>query len=148
MSANPSWFSVPTASTNFQPRETSPTDLLGQMVAASISVVPRGKPTLTARSKHRHLDYYQNYCQTILTGFNRLQKFKTAEAIEVHAFFETTDPKLWGKPHRGKPDMTNILKGVEDALIHDDSQVWSEVARKLWAPESRMEIRLYGVETF
>jgi len=66
----------------------------------------------------------------------------------VHAFFETSDPKLWGKPHRRKPDMTNILKGVEDALIYDDSQVWSEVGRKLWAPESRLEIRLYGVETF
>ncbi len=90
----------------------------------------------------------------------------------------TADESLWGKrwwsaqPLRGHPDLTNLLKGAEDAIktwrqfkmvgpkgakvktlhkhwpgvIEEDSQVCDGFPRKRWGPEDAVEIRIYAVE--
>lgn len=37
-----------------------------------------------------------------------------------------------GKPHRVKPDGDNLLKSVQDALLKNDSMVWSCSIEKRW----------------
>lgn len=37
-----------------------------------------------------------------------------------------------GQPHRQKPDVDNILKGLMDSVFDDDAHVWDIAARKVW----------------
>ena len=38
-----------------------------------------------------------------------------------------------GQPHTQKPDIDNLLKAFMDALLKDDSHVWTVTASKGWA---------------
>lgn len=103
-----------------------------------------GKPTMTAKSKF-YLDKYWTFCDEIRLGFNRIAKFQSCEKLWVYAYFGTDDESLWRTPHDKKPDSTNILKGVEDALLIDDSK--NEVfCTKLWWPINEIKVNIYGVQ--
>ena len=56
---------------------------------------------------------------------------------------------LVGKPHVKKPDSSNVLKAVEDALNgvvwHDDSQIAHLTAQKIYSLEPRVVVRVYEV---
>lgn len=45
-----------------------------------------------------------------------------------------------GTPHCQKPDIDNLCKSVLDALLKDDSHVWSIRAEKYWGDEGSIEI--------
>lgn len=50
---------------------------------------------------------------------------------------------LDGQPHQQKPDCDNLLKAVMDALLEDDSVVWSIAGiEKRWAQEGRIVVRI------
>jgi Holliday junction resolvase RusA-like endonuclease len=57
--------------------------------------------------------------------------------------------ELNGKPHVKKPDVSNILKAVEDALNgivwHDDSQIAHLTAHKVYSLEPRVVVRVSEV---
>ena len=62
----------------------------------------------------------------------------------IKAYFD------WGKTHRTgphtlKPDSSNVLKGVEDALFENDEMIWKTETTKLWADGSvaRTEIEWF-----
>lgn len=56
---------------------------------------------------------------------------------------------LNGKPHVKKPDASNVVKAVEDALNgivwHDDSQIAHLTARKVYSLEPRVVVRVSEV---
>lgn len=41
--------------------------------------------------------------------------------------------ELFNKPHKQKPDIDNLVKGVMDALFKEDSHVHTIYAKKTWA---------------
>lgn len=45
-----------------------------------------------------------------------------------------------GKPHQQKPDASNLLKALEDALRTDDERIWDPHPRKFWARKGRIVI--------
>jgi len=57
--------------------------------------------------------------------------------------FHLPMPKSWskkkraamlGKPHQQRPDISNLLKAIEDALYRDDSTIWNyRGLTKLWS---------------
>ena len=56
----------------------------------------------------------------------------------------------WGKTHRSgphtqKPDASNVLKAVEDALFENDEMIWKTETTKLWADggQARTEIEWF-----
>jgi Holliday junction resolvase RusA-like endonuclease len=58
-------------------------------------------------------------------------------------------PKSWsllhkqamvGGPHRQRPDLDNLLKGLADAVYEDDSVIDSCCIAKVWAIEGYIEI--------
>lgn len=58
-------------------------------------------------------------------------------------------PKSWsqskkrqmvGQPHRAKPDLDNLLKGLGDALYGDDSVIAEIKVAKLWANGGSIQI--------
>lgn len=59
-------------------------------------------------------------------------------------------PKSWskkkkkaleGKPHQQTPDIDNLIKAFLDALLDDDSSVWSVHATKHWAVEGKIVVK-------
>jgi len=47
---------------------------------------------------------------------------------------------LWDKPHTQTPDLDNLLKALCDAVMLNDSKVWSVRAEKRWAYQGAIEI--------
>lgn len=47
---------------------------------------------------------------------------------------------MLGKPHTIKPDLDNLLKAICDAVLMDDSRLWSIHAEKRWSPSAGIEI--------
>ncbi len=78
-------------------------------------------------------------------AFNRTGKFLSCSRIEIVAYFSTADHTLWGRPHTPRPDATNILKGVEDALLTEDSAN-SVDCEKFWAKDDSIVVILYDVQ--
>lgn len=68
-----------------------------------------------------------------------------------HATFHIKMPKSWSKkkkaemnmkPHQVKPDTSNLLKSLEDALRPDDEKIWEVSASKRWAETGRVYVDL------
>jgi len=65
-------------------------------------------------------------------------------------------PKSWSKkkkaqmigtPHRSRPDISNLIKALEDALYLDDSIIWNYGSlTKLWGNRGCISIN-YGITT-
>jgi Holliday junction resolvase RusA-like endonuclease len=43
-----------------------------------------------------------------------------------------------GKPHTQKPDVDNLCKAFNDAVLDDDSAVWSQWGEKIWGDEGKI----------
>lgn len=66
------------------------------------------------------------------------------------ATFYIPMPKSWskkkreamrGERHQQKPDLSNLVKAVEDALLVDDCKIWKyKDIEKRWADEGSIEI--------
>jgi len=64
--------------------------------------------------------------------------------------FNIQMPKSWsknkkammsGQPHRQTPDLSNLLKALEDAIFLDDSCIWNYASlTKRWSYEGDIEI--------
>ena len=64
-------------------------------------------------------------------------------------------PKSWsirqkslmnGKPHKQTPDLSNLLKSLEDALRKEDKEIWDVHASKRWGETGL--IRIYSPTDF
>ncbi len=53
---------------------------------------------------------------------------------------------LAGQPHRVKPDVDNLLKGILDALFLNDSCVWCAHAEKWWCNEGQEPHAILSLE--
>jgi len=115
---------------------------------ASLFIRAMGKPTMTQASKNTKkaaVEYLTIFCPKILAGFNRAAKFVCCESIVITAYFETNNNNLLGLRYDGgKPDATNIQKGIEDALLIDDSRNDAACSRR-WGSRDRIDIQLFGV---
>lgn len=61
-----------------------------------------------------------------------------------HVTFILPMPRSWpekkksemdGQPHRQKPDVDNLMKGLMDAVFHEDCAVWDARVSKYWGRE-------------
>jgi Holliday junction resolvase RusA-like endonuclease len=52
-----------------------------------------------------------------------------------------------GEPHTQRPDASNLVKTVEDALngiiYEDDAQVWHITAKKVWSNTGKTEVQFF-----
>jgi len=51
-----------------------------------------------------------------------------------------------GKPHKQTPDLSNLLKSLEDALRKEDKEIWDVHASKRWGETGL--IRIYSPTEF
>lgn len=77
------------------------------------------------------------------------KKFELPDSFAVE--FVIPMPKSWstrqkslmnGKPHMQTPDLSNLLKSLEDALRKEDKEIWDVHASKRWGTEG--QIRIYS----
>jgi Holliday junction resolvase RusA-like endonuclease len=74
-------------------------------------------------------------------------RIELPDAFSVRFFFAM--PKSWSKsaktayryePHQQRPDLDNVLGGLMDACLKNDSSVYEVQASKWWDTESGIEI--------
>lgn len=129
----------------------------GERILIYYSGKPFGKPTMTHSDKwrdpprppvQRWWDYKAGLMAAAMEqGFSPHMEI---EAIGFVAFFKM--PKSWskkkkekmnGKLHKSKPDLSNILKGIEDALtVKDETIAILTGCSKHWAPDDALSIIL------
>jgi Holliday junction resolvase RusA-like endonuclease len=105
-------------------------------------VIPMGAPRMTRADKWKKREVVLRYfaMKNILQLQANLMKYEMGETLNVVFFLPM--PDTWsnkkkeamnGLPHKQKPDTDNLVKGIKDSLLKDDSVVWKEQAEKRWA---------------
>lgn len=88
------------------------------------------------------------FCDDLRASFKLkpMHKFKRAGQVRITAVFMTDSSEKFMMPHKEKPDASNILKGVEDALIENDESVYHVDVAKQWGPVDLIQVELQDVE--
>jgi len=109
-------------------------------------ITPMGKPRMTRSDKWKKRDCvlrYRAYKDEI-----RLRGVSVPEA-SAHITFVIPMPASWSKkkrqsmngmPHRQRPDIDNLHKGLLDALFTEDCQVWDHWITKVWGEQGAIII--------
>lgn len=114
-----------------------------------IEGAPIGKPRMTKRDKWMQRPCVQRFwvwkkkAQAALNGrsIGGLLKFTIHAQIPMPKSWPEKKKQLKNtKPHDAKPDLDNICKAVQDALLEDDSKVCELVASKRWCLEERARV--------
>jgi Holliday junction resolvase RusA-like endonuclease len=108
-------------------------------------IEPVAKPRMTQRDRWKkrpcvlHYRAFKDKC--------RVHRVELPQPCKV--VFHIPMPRSWkafdrdvmdGLPHIQKPDLDNLLKGLCDAVLLDDSKVWSVHAEKRWSRRAGIEI--------
>jgi len=117
-----------------------------------IEIVPVAKPRMTRRDRWRRRPgvlAYRAYCDEL-----RLRRVWVPECGACVTFVLPM-PRSWSQarrrqqvdqPHRCKPDLDNLVKGLLDALYEDDSCVHDLCARKRWGKKGWLIVAMDGLE--
>jgi Holliday junction resolvase RusA-like endonuclease len=108
-------------------------------------ITPLGKPRMTQRDKWK-----QRPCVMRYRAFKDQCREAGIELGEkVSVIFVLPMPKSWSKkkkdemrdqPHQQKPDIDNLQKALFDAVLEDDSGIWSVNCSKFWGDTAFIEI--------
>lgn len=80
---------------------------------------------------------------------NLFQGYQKTLPVPCRMVFTIAMPEGWtakkklaqnGQPHLQMPDLDNLIKATIDALLKQDSYVWSFQAEKRWGYEGSIEI--------
>ena len=105
------------------------------------------KPRMTRRDKWLNpprppVERYRNFAEALLLmarseGYDPEADIITGIRFKAYLRIPASWGKkkkkaLRGKPHMQKPDTSNILKGIEDALMAKDETIYYVEGKKLW----------------
>jgi Holliday junction resolvase RusA-like endonuclease len=115
------------------------------------SITPVAKPRMTQRDKWKDpprpaVAKYRAFCDEALLIHRIILPHEGA-----HITFGLPMARSWskarkaahdGEKHQQSPDLSNLVKALEDACYLDDSVIWHYGSlRKVWAREGYIEIR-------
>ena len=118
----------------------------------TFNVIPMGKPRMNkadAWKKRPCVLKYWAYKDELLL---QVGKFVMPES-DFRVVFYLPMPKSWSKkfkltminkPHKQKPDVDNLLKGLMDCLCKEDKFIWDVRVTKLWGDEGQIDIYSIG----
>lgn len=115
-----------------------------------IPITPVSKPRQTKSDVWKKRPVVMKYRKFAdeLRAFCKKHNFVPGEELEME--FHIPMPKSWskkkkaemeGKPNRSRPDSDNLAKAVLDALLPEDSTVWSLNIIKRWSREGYIDLR-------
>lgn len=103
-----------------------------------------GKPRMTQRDKWKKRPVvlrYRAWCDAARASVGCMEKTTLIYPVKMTVLIFLSCPASWsrkkqleynGRPHTGKPDVDNVVKGVMDALFTNDSFVFKVMAEKYW----------------
>lgn len=110
------------------------------MKQIKINIEPNTKPRMTQADKWKQrpcVVQYRNFCDELRA---KTAGFQLSDNYSI--LFRISMPKSWSKkkrdlmrnkPHQETPDLDNLLKAVNDALLEQDKIIYQICATKLWA---------------
>lgn len=125
---------------------------MSRLPLAPLAVSPVAKPRMTRRDKWAQrpsVVRYRAYCDALRAELRAIPGAQLPEELEV--VFVLPMPASWskrkraqhlGQPHRQRPDIDNLVKGLMDALLDEDAHVWSVNARKVWGADGAVRLAL------
>lgn len=111
-----------------------------------IDIDPVAKPRMTRRDKWAERPSVMRY-RAYKDALNL--KFKGTLGDTISMTFIIPMPDSWSKkkkiemnetPHQQKPDIDNLIKGFLDALLEEDSHIYSIEASKFWGYKGKIVI--------
>ena len=117
----------------------------------ALPVVPVAKPRMTRQDKWKQRKCVMKYRAYKDELRLRLKPYGDIDLNFSGVRFVIPMPPSWsmkkraemiGQPHTQKPDVDNLLKGLMDALLEDDSGVHTISVQKVWGEEGGITIRL------
>jgi len=112
-----------------------------------IPVIPCPAPRMVQSDKWR-----KRPCVLRYRAFkDDLRRYITEVPVPLRITFILPMPESWSekkkanhfhKPHQQKPDIDNLVKAFMDALLDDDSHVWSVKAEKYWGKEGSICVKV------
>lgn len=109
------------------------------------AIEPCPKPRMTRRDKWK-----KRLCVLRYWAFKdkcRVHRVQLPQPCRV--VFHMAMPKSWsaakrehmdGQPHAAKPDLDNLIKGLWDAILKEDSHLSSVTAEKRWSLKPGIEV--------
>ena len=105
-----------------------------------VQIEPNTKPRMTQADKWKQrkcVIQYRNFCDELRA---KTAGFQLSDNYTIT--FRISMPKSWSKkkrdlmrdkPHQETPDLDNLLKAVNDALLEQDKIIYQISATKLWS---------------
>jgi len=115
----------------------------------TIEIEPVAKPRMTQRDKWAKrpvVERYRAFCDVVRGQTEKLRKI---DVYRIDIEIAVAVPKSWsqkkkaehiGRPHRQRPDVDNYVKAVLDAILKEDSGIYSIRAVKKWAEKGSLTI--------
>ena len=113
-----------------------------------IHIEPNTKPRMTRADKWKKRPcvlQYRAFCDELRL---KTGSFKISDSYKI--VFYLSMPKAWsqkkkdlmrGQAHRNTPDLDNLLKAVNDALLEQDKIIYNIEASKWWGDEGKIIIQ-------
>lgn len=110
------------------------------------NVTPCPKPRQTRSDKWKQrpaVMRYRAFCDEVRAAGVALYP------CGLHITFIVPMPQSWserkkeemdGQPHQQRPDLSNMIKALEDAVCEEDSHLWDWRCTKLWGREGAIVV--------
>ena len=121
-----------------------------------IDIDPKPKPRMVHSDRFgwRQTPAARKYFQW-KTEFQALLKQKNITAIDHDGFLQVEfhlpmakswskkkKLKMFGEPHRQRPDLDNLIKALLDSIYAEDCNIYSIKAKKIWADTGKIVIKM------
>ena len=109
---------------------------------ANIKIIPVSKPRITRADTWKKRPCVLRYWAYKDELNEKIKDIDIELDDELYLEFYISMPKSWSKkkrieyfnkPHKQKPDIDNLVKGVMDAIFKEDSHVHTIYAKKIWS---------------
>lgn len=110
----------------------------------NITAVPKPRMTQSDKWKKRPcvVRYFEYKDQLRELGCDLSDRFEVIFYMPMPKSWSKKKKKeMYAKPHQQKPDLDNLVKGLKDAVLDDDSTVYQTHAKKYWSYEGFIKIR-------
>jgi len=102
-------------------------------------ITHQGRFTKSAKAYYSYKDYLKLFCNA--NDFIISEKVKITFFIPIGKSISKKETALrLGKPHKQRPDLDNLVKGIWDALATEDGFIHTLQCSKVWSLEGKIVI--------
>jgi len=118
------------------------------------AITPCPKPRMTRSDvwkKRPCVMRYREFCDQVRAAGVKLPECGAQITFYLpipESWSRTKFAKHYGEPHQQRPDLSNLLKALEDAVYGEDSHIWHYAElRKIWSDAGGIRIERSSIES-